>query len=356
MTSLGGADGRRQRLRGPTVLLPALAGLAAALAFLRLSLAPSACSGHAFLGSSAAGAVHGRQPGWGYLHRTRGRVANAHITRQVYDTILRRDPTMNGNMQRFIKQQLKLVYRQTGGQTGGGGDDERKWETLKRLGLADKIKKPRPWHLDHLKPGDIYRGWFEHPGVNKGDRVKIELVVSDDDVKVGTWKSEDGMSLKPESVKISQDFPVETEKGMQRNKDIAAYLFHKFNMKWRDFRNPLPSGEELEHIDLRGLRIFFDQVAQVEYPSEEEFNEVCSDPSKGMHMSEFLDWIMADQPDYLEETVIGFYTGRRFRVTDGDLQLDGDFQDDVPGLIAGYAEFQGAGEGLFVLQLAANEA
>eukprot|EP00929_Paragymnodinium_shiwhaense_P015485 TRINITY_DN123585_c0_g1_i1.p1 TRINITY_DN123585_c0_g1~~TRINITY_DN123585_c0_g1_i1.p1 ORF type:complete len:344 (-),score=112.59 TRINITY_DN123585_c0_g1_i1:302-1333(-) len=272
---------------------------------------------------------------------------------EAYKAILRRDPYEQDKMQRWIKMQLKVWYRSVG--VGGMGDFEKKKEALLRLGLTEKVKQLeqqmlKPWHTEHLKVGDVYKGFFQHPTAGDGLRVDVEVEVTGADK--GIMRAPAG-EFPDKEVQINADFALTFEKGAQRNRDIAGYMFSKFNLKWRKLSGPLPTEEELNYIGLDGLRIFFKQIAEAEnYPSEEEFNKVCADPSKGMSMDEFMNWALDDAPDYLEESVVGFYTGRRMQITDGKLVLDGDFQDTVKGLILGYATYDDESGGEFQLQLA----
>ena len=43
-------------------------------------------------------------------------------------------------------------------------------------------------------------------------------------------------------------------------KDMAAYTFHKFNAKWRDFDGPMPSEDDCQYLTLPMLQKFFNQA------------------------------------------------------------------------------------------------
>jgi len=269
--------------------------------------------------------------------------------------ILRRDPTDNANMQRWISQQVRLVRRQAGVREQDTADKmaARKAAYLAKLGLGDKAKevkeaKPRPWHLDHMVEGDVFKGTFQHPTINLGSAVDVLLTVTSP--TTGTWKSVKGDF--EADVQIDQDFPIAHEKGEARNEAMAAYIFNKFNAGWRSFGKPMPSAEELEYLSLGGMRMFFKQVAEVDnFPEEADFNEGAADPEKGMTKAEFLKYILDEDPEYLEGSFPNVFTGRRVRVGDEDLLLDGDFQPEAPGWIFGYAYIEGKGGGSFNLEL-----
>jgi len=267
------------------------------------------------------------------------------VTCLAYEPILRRDPTTNVNMQRWIQQQRQLVARQT------KSDLQRRF--LEKRGLGDKLKAAqaaKPWHWNHLKPGDVFRGWFEHPDFEGGRRINVELTVTAEGE--GKWVAQ---ALEYEGqLQINQDHWISTEAGEQRDNDIAAYVFSKFNMKWRDFDQGYPTAEEVERIGLEGLRMFFKQTSEVEYPEEDEFNKVAADPAKGMTKEEFIKWIKGDNPEYLDVSLPTVFTGRRVRFQDDDVVLDGDFQD-TGGMILGYTEYAGTTGGLFSLRLLAKD-
>ena len=43
-------------------------------------------------------------------------------------------------------------------------------------------------------------------------------------------------------------------------KDMAAYTFHKFNAKWRNFDGPMPSEDDCQYLTLPMLQKFFNQA------------------------------------------------------------------------------------------------
>lgn len=254
---------------------------------------------------------------------------------------------------------MKTVFRQN---PELGGDDEeqnRRKEKLIKLGLAHKVAEmdaARPWHIEHAREGDVFKGWFEHPALLRGARINVELEITKtiDGGAKGKWSAESDGKRVPvtESFTMQQDFAIEPDAGEKRQLDITSYLFQKFNMYWRAWKDkPVPKAEEMDHLSFVGCRTFFNQVAQVEYPDQEEFMKVCADPETGMTKKEFQDWVLEDEPTYLDDTVVGFYTGRRVKFTDGDIVLDGDFQDKAKGFIIGFANYKGEGEGIFALQL-----
>jgi len=113
----------------------------------------------------------------------------------------------------------------------------------------------------------------------------------------------------------------------------------------------MPTKEDVEYLDLPGMQLWFCQVASVDgYPSEEEYKAGCTDPSKGMSIDDFVKFVSED-PTYLDVTFPSFYTGRRIRIFDSRLELDGDFSEKTQGNIIGFATYRGAPGGEFLLTL-----
>lgn len=260
-------------------------------------------------------------------------------------------------MQKWIGQQLRLYNRQAGNRERDTQDQmaARKAAYLAKLGLGAKAQevkeatKKRPWHIDHMVAGDVFQGTIEHPDIARGDKIDLTLTVASP--TGGTWVSNKGQF--EGDFEIEQDFAIEFEKGQARDETMAAYIFNKFNMGWRDFGGPMPKSEDLEHLSLRGLRMFFYQVAEVDgFPEESVFKENAADPEKGMTIAEFVKYIKDDDPNYLESTFPNVYTGRRVRIGNEDLLLDGDFQVEADGVIYGYAYVDGKPGGAFSLELA----
>lgn len=280
--------------------------------------------------------------------RREGRDSSA-AALSAYEPIHRRDPTVNANMQKWITQQLKVLKRSEAG--GWSASEQQKLQYLAKLGLADKIKdrsKKKPWHLNHIKAGDVFVGFLQHPDLNGGERVDLEIVATSE--TEGTWTSSKGGFSS--SVTVKQDFPITWEQGPQRDMDIATYIFHKYNAGWRDFSKPVPAPSDMERLSLKGMRLFFLQVAQAEnFPEESDYNEACADPNLGMTREEFINYIKSEDPTYLDVTFDTIFTGRRIRLFDEDLALDGDFQKEADNLIYGYAQLNGAKGGTFELEL-----
>jgi|Transcript_34164 hypothetical protein len=279
------------------------------------------------------------------------------------EPIRRRDGFVQENMQRWIKQQTVVVKREMGvrGDSDTEKAQERKAAYLKKLGLGNKIAGalgPKPaWHLEHVRAGDVLEGFFSHPDIDGGDRLDLSFTATSD--TAGTWSSEKGGF--ENDVEIRQDFPIAFEAGPQQDMDMTSYIFNKFNMKWRDFeKSPYPTADELEHISLKGMQMWFKQVAEVEgFPDEETFASSCADASKGMSKEEFLDFIRADDPDYIKNTFANVFTGRRMNLVDageGQLVFDGDFTKEAENHIFGYVTFAGRPGGTFELILRKEQA
>merc|ERR1712224_579411 len=154
-------------------------------------------------------------------------------------------------------------------------------------------------------------------------RIDIKLTVDSYD-KV-SWSSVKGQF--DTTAKMMQDHPFASE-GDLRKMDQAAYIFSKYNFRWRDFEGPMVTKEDVEHIDLKGIQFWFEMGASLkDYPSEEEYKTACTDPSKGMSREDFIQFT-AEDPTYLDVTMPTWQnTNRRVRIFDSDLELDGDFME-----------------------------
>lgn len=266
--------------------------------------------------------------------------------------ILRRDPTFNGKVQRWVEQQKRLFTRESGMREKESEEDalKRKAAKLMRLGLRDKAEQllkagsePKPaWHIPHMVEGDVFKGTIEHPDFNRGEQTDIELKITSATEGVLTSTKANF----EERVQIKQDFAIPFEKGQERQDAMMAYAFNKFNMDWRRFDVPVPT--EMEYLSLAGLRLFFFQVAEVEgFPSEEEFQKSVADPAKGMTKAEFKSFVLDEDPEYLEKGFKAIFTGRRLNVIGQQMTLDGDFQDEARGCIFGFGTFNDNGGGQF---------
>lgn len=274
------------------------------------------------------------------------------VARPAYKPILRRDPTMNKELQTWMRQQLRLVKRQEAG--GFSNTVDRKKLYLKKLGLDKKAEEldqkqlRPPWHLKHIVPGDKFVGSFQHPDLFGGEACDLTFeTTSETEANIFSKRGD-----LDDTVSLQQDYPIAFESGEQKDNDMVAYTFHKFSEKWRDFELPMPSEEECQHLTLPMLQLFFTQVAGVDdFPSASEFAENCADPSKGMTREEFLAYLRAESPDYLEKSFPGYYTGRRMRFTDGKLVFEGDLQEIGDNLIYGFLSFDGKPGGTFSIEL-----
>jgi len=231
-------------------------------------------------------------------------------------------------------------------------DLKKKAAYFAKLGLANKFVDPAtipPWHLNHLSPGDVFEGTFEHPEMYGGEKMDLTLTVSSP--TQGKIESDKGKI--EETVEIMQDFPIAFEPGEARTLDQAHYIFCKFNSGWRDFDGPLPAEEEcFSHLTHGMLQLWFEQATQVAgFPSEAEFRESAADPDKGMTMEEFLKYTTGEDPEYLDKTFKGIFTGRRIQLTEDDMEFDGDFVPDATGSIFGYMLFKGREGGQFEISL-----
>lgn len=271
------------------------------------------------------------------------------IARSAYATIQRRDYETNEKLKRWVRQQIRLNQRQEAG--GAALNDAARAAYLQKLGLGDKIKAAKakqPWHLNHMKAGEVYVGFIEHPDVRAGMRTDIALTVQ---------SPTQGMLECPRanfegSVDIEQDFPITFEPGEQRDQDIAAYIFQKYNNKWRDFEGAIPVDADMQHLSLPELQLFFFQVAEVKnFPPEDVFREACSDPEKGISRADFLKFIKDQDPEYLETLFSTYHTGRRFRLIGDVIELQGDFHPDEDGFIHGYGKLEGKPGAAFMLEL-----
>jgi len=289
------------------------------------------------------GSTHGRAD----VIRLRASPSSPH----EYGPILGRDPTVQKALLKslgLVEKGLLRSVRAGVAETSEKGEAKRA-AYLAKLGI--KPKKPKKWDVEHMAPGDKYGGYAEHP-----DFGRIDLKVTIDAAGVATWSSSKG-NFADEVVEVVQDHSIADEQDQeQRKKDIAAYVFSKFNFAWRDYainNAPMPTKEDVEYLDLPGMQLWFLQVASVEgYPSEEEYKAGCTDPSKGMSIDDFVKFVSED-PTYLDVTFPSFYTGRRIRIFDSKLQLDGDFSEKTQGNIIGFANYRGAPGGEFLLTLSA---
>jgi len=266
--------------------------------------------------------------------------------------ILRRDPSVNKMLQRWVGQQQRLFTRESGMREKETEDSaaKRKARALARYGLANKAneiamksQQPKPaWHIPHMVEGDAFKGTIEHPDFNRGEVTDFALQL--------TSATEGVLSSSKvnfeEKVQIKQDFAIPFEKGPERDAAMLAYVFNKFNMNWRRLDVPVPT--ELEYLSLEGLRLFFLIVAEVPgFPEESEFQKSVADPAKGMTKAEFKSFVLDEDPEYLEKTFKAIYTGRRMNVVGQTMQLDGDFQDSAKGCIFGFGTYDGKDGGQF---------
>jgi len=239
---------------------------------------------------------------------------------------------------------------------------------LRSLGLFEKAdeleanilaKRKVAWHLNHPAVGEVWEGYLDHPDLQGGARVDIALVLDQTDPSKAMMSSVAGGFEGP--VDVQPDFPISADYP-QRLEDMTAYMFMKMNPIWRDFEQAVPSDEDCSRLPLFALRAFFAQVSvdnDVVYPSVEEFDKVCAEPAKGMSREEFVKWVLADDPNYMESAFPKVDTGRRIQISEEDFVLDGDFQEEAPGYIVGFVDFQGnpGGEkGKFILKLAGQNA
>lgn len=273
---------------------------------------------------------------------------------RAYAPILRRDPKENSGIDRFARQSTRLWKRQR-----DLPEDEKmekkKEDYLRKLGLASKIvdrKSIPPWHLDHVAAGDVFEGYFAHPDILRAERIDFTFTANS---LTGGGVSAEKVGMEAD-VTLRQDFPIAFGAGTEaRNRDMAAYIFSKFNKQWRSFDQPYPTDEDVSYLQLGGLRMFFNQIAQaVDYPPEEEFNQNCADPAKGMTLDEFMTYVLSEDPEYLEVSWEAVYTGRRIRFeseSGDELLFDGDFSGDCPGAIFGFMTYNGVPGGTFEMNL-----
>ncbi|CAL1133062.1 unnamed protein product [Cladocopium goreaui] len=274
------------------------------------------------------------------------------VVMHAYKPILRRDPILNKELQTWMRQQLRLVKRQEAG--GFSNTVDRKKLYLQKLGLDKKAEEldqkqfRPPWHLKHVVAGDKFVGTFQHPDLYRGEVLDLTFEASSD-TEANIFSKRGDLD---DTVTLQQDYPIAFESGEQKDNDMAAYTFHKFNAKWRDFDGPMPSEDDCQYLTLPMLQKFFNQAAGVEgFPTADEFAENCADSSKGMTKEEFLAYLRAESPDYLEKSFPGIYTGRRLRFTDGKLIFDGDYQEIGDNLIYGFISFDGKPGGTFSMEL-----
>lgn len=281
---------------------------------------------------------------------TRADVARRSVSPHEYTPILGRDVVVQKALLKsldLVEKGLLRSSRAGFAETSAKGEAKRA-AYLAKLGI--KPKKPKKWDVEHMGPGDTFGGYVEHPDFGRID-IKLEV----DAEGAAKWSSAKG-NFENDPVEVLQDHSIADEQDQEeRKKDIAAYVFSKFNFAWRDYAingAPMPTKEDVEYLDLPGMQLWFCQVASVDgYPSEEEYKAGCTDPSKGMSLDDFVKFVSED-PTYLDVTFPSFYTGRRIRIFDSRLELDGDFSEKTQGNIIGFASYRGAPGGEFLLTLA----
>lgn len=279
------------------------------------------------------------------------------VARFSYNPINRRDPNDQKNLQKWILQALRLEKRQQAG--GVTPTLAKKQAYLRSLGLfekADALSKGidgPAWHIPHMVAGDVFEGNFDHPNLKAGQSLDLTLTVTSPEE--GVLESRRGGFQK--TVYLSQDFPIPHEPGPEKDEAMIRWVFHKYNPVWRSFDETPPQDEDMQHIPLRMLQIFFEQATEVEgFPSEEEFKQNCADPEKGMSRAEFYSFLNDEDPEYLGNTFPSIYNGRRLQIYDQNLFFDGDFQvprTELAGenLILGFVSFDDVGGGTFKLEL-----
>mmetsp|Transcript_355 Transcript_355/g.1223 ORF Transcript_355/g.1223 Transcript_355/m.1223 type:complete len:329 (-) Transcript_355:58-1044(-) len=320
----------------------------------RRTVSLSICVGVAFSALSALapaftapGAVsrrqHGRDIGCAIAHGTAGatvRPSGSLVALQAYPPLIQRPIEVENKIRRWNARQLKLETRQ--------GATQKAQRFLKLRGISLQRSR-KPWHIDHVKQGDVFKGYFQHPRFENDERVEVVVkVIADDE---GEWEADRVGFRGP--VTIKADFPIHTdEQGEADPLDVAAWLFQRYNKRWRKFSEGAPEPEELSRMNLENLRFFFEKVAQTEnFPDESIYQKACSDPEKGMTTEEFIAWLAQDDPDWMMNVFEEVKTARKIRIYDEDLMLDGDMIDGVDGLILGYAWYNDRPEGNFVLRL-----
>jgi len=260
-------------------------------------------------------------------------------------------------MQRWILQQLRLEKRQQAG--GVTPSLAKKQAYLRSLGLNDKadalgkgLDGPA-WHLPHMVAGDIFEGNFEHPDLKAGQSLDLTLTVTSPEEGVLVSRR---MDLE-KTVYLSQDFPIPHDPGPDRTEAMVRWIFHKYNPVWRSFDETPPQDEDMQHVPLRLLQLFFEQATEAEgFPSQQEFNENCADPEKGMTRAEFLNFLNGEDPTYLDQVFPAVYNGRRLQIYDQNLFFDGDFQEirtetACENLILGFVSLDDKSGGTFKLEL-----
>eukprot|EP00930_Biecheleria_cincta_P021202 TRINITY_DN15773_c0_g1_i1.p1 TRINITY_DN15773_c0_g1~~TRINITY_DN15773_c0_g1_i1.p1 ORF type:complete len:309 (+),score=60.37 TRINITY_DN15773_c0_g1_i1:42-968(+) len=279
------------------------------------------------------------------------------VARSSYNPINRRDPNDQKNLQKWVLQQLRLEKRQLAG--GISSTVAKKQAYLRSLGLYDKAEalgkslEAPAWHLPHMVPGDVFEGNFEHPRLKAAQSLDLSLTVTTPEE--GVLESRRGDFQK--TVYLSQDFPIPHDPGPEKDEAMVRWIFHKYNPVWRSFDETPPQDEDMQHIPFRMLQLFFQQATEVEgFPSQQEFNDNCADPEKGMTRAEFLSYLNNDDAEYLGKTFPTVYTGRRLQIYDQNLFFDGDFQvprSETAGenLILGFVSFDDVGGGTFKLEL-----
>mmetsp|Transcript_49918 Transcript_49918/g.92154 ORF Transcript_49918/g.92154 Transcript_49918/m.92154 type:complete len:326 (-) Transcript_49918:37-1014(-) len=269
-----------------------------------------------------------------------GGASGRSVAMHAYPPLIQRPLEVESKIRRWNARQLKLETRQAATQKAQ--------RFLKLRGISLQRSK-RPWHMDHVKQGDVFKGYFQHPRFEGDERIELVVKVVDEDE--GEWEADRVGFRGPVSIKA--DFPIKTdEQGNRDPLDVAAWLFQRYNQRWRKFSEGPPEPEELARMNLDNLRFFFEKVAQAEnFPDESTYQKACSDPDLGLTTEEFISWLAQDDPEWMMSAFEEVKTARRIRIYDEDLMLDGDMIDDVNGLILGYAWYNDKPEGNFVLRL-----
>ena len=141
------------------------------------------------------------------------------VARPAYKPILRRDPTMNKELQTWMRQQLRLVKRQEAG--GFSNTVDRKKLYLKKLGLDKKAEEldqkqlRPPWHLKHIVPGDKFVGSFQHPDLFGGEACDLTFeTTSETEANIFSKRGD-----LDDTVSLQQDYPIAFESGEQKDNE-----------------------------------------------------------------------------------------------------------------------------------------
>ncbi|CAE8594897.1 unnamed protein product [Polarella glacialis] len=271
------------------------------------------------------------------------------VALSAYRAIQRRDSITNTNLQKWVGQQLKLEKRQSAGASGTGVSvsDEKRNAYLAKLGLANKIApkvEEGAWHLNHIAPGDVLEGWFEHPSSGR-----VDLTYTAETETRGVMTSTRG-TFESEAT-LEQDFPIAYEEGEQQDQDMTAYVFMKFNELWRNFDAPMPDESVYDRLSFKGIQTFVNQVTEVpNYPTDDDYQKACAEPDQGMTKSEFLTFLRAEDQQWLSSSFKGVFTGRRLRIKSSLFDMEGDFMNDLP-MIFGFGVLEGKPGGSWKLEL-----